>query len=533
MGEGIPPSGGPDGISPYGPRSTATGGHRLLRNDRGDTAADYLGVVIVAVSILSALLATNVGQSIADTFRTKVCQVVSAGSCGQGTSAQNPPAAPFDYEPPYCTLSAASNRTGDQIDMGIFSYGNDFDVQEHDFKYRRDVNHDGKVDDKDKVIFLTFSSTDKAGLQKDFAPGVKVGKMGSQIDLGGGIKVGDGDTWAFESPEEARKFRSDIETIESYQQQQQMPGAGDTSLGNAILNLFGTGPLHDEQQAEDRVKKALGDNRRITFGKVGLDASAAGGLQLSPEDEKELSMKLGGQFSFSPEAIWTDNRFYNTNEYTYRTYMKYGVDAAGHLGPLTAGSSAFTTRTVDVTIGRDKTTGKLEYILTTQIVENGRGAKARVSAGGDNGKSGADQRGGKGNVGQSDNRYGIQAVTNIMNFDLGPSGDKDRAIAQKWLDGSGDKAAPFVDLFGNPAPTQRPGNDDPFGQLMFDKGYSSKIMYTGKKDATDYGLELNLGLSLGFSVNQESETQTLDNAQFLGAPHGEHRSYVPYSRCAQ
>ena len=39
--------------------------------------------------------------------------------------------------------------------------------------------------------------------------------------------------------------------------------------------------------------------------------------------------------------------------------------------------------------------------------------------------------------------------------------------------GSGDNTAPWNYMFSDHAPTKRPGDDDPFGQLMFDKGMSS------------------------------------------------------------
>ncbi|MEU7059993.1 hypothetical protein [Streptomyces sp. NPDC046197] len=45
--------------------------------------------------------------------------------------------------------------------------------------------------------------------------------------------------------------------------------------------------------------------------------------------------------------------------------------------------------------------------------------------------------------------------------------------------------------------------------------------------AAEYGFELNLGLSLGMSLSTEKRPQTLTDAQFLGAPQGNSRSYLP------
>src|SRR5690606_37692401 len=117
----------------------------------------------------------------------------------------------------------------------------------------------------------------------------------------------------------------------------------------------------------------------------------------------------------------------------------------------------------------------------------------------------------------------------------GKAGDRDRAIAEQWLDGTNEQVgAPFRYMFGSDGftPDKRPGADDPFGQLVFDKGRSSRMTYTGEVNAAEYGFELNLGLSLGMTVSTEHKKETLTDAEFLGAPRGDRRSYVPYSYCA-
>lgn len=123
-------------------------------------------------------------------------------------------------------------------------------------------------------------------------------------------------------------------------------------------------------------------------------------------------------------------------------------------------------------------------------------------------------------------------VTNSVVLKPGPEGDADRQIAQEWLNGNGKYGMPFSYMFNDNAPTSRPGADDPFGQLLFDNGLSSRTTYTGQTEAAEYGFELNLGLSVGFSVSTEKKEEMLNDAEFLGAPNGGSRSYVPYSYCA-
>ncbi|MFI6851951.1 hypothetical protein [Streptomyces sp. NPDC050416] len=311
-----------------------------------------------------------------------------------------------------------------------------------------------------------------------------------------------------------------------------MPGGAEAGLGDSIAYLFGTGPLKDEEDTQNRIKDQLGDKRKITYGKVGLEASASAGLKISAGDEKKLSAALGGTFKYSPDITWTDNAYKNTKSYTYSSSIEYGSKVGYEAGPLSGEYAANTTQTGTITVTYDKGTGKLVRIDMTRTVEKG-GQKDGAKAGGDNGKKDGDKRGGNAGVKGTDSQTGIEIVTNSVSFDPGPEGDADRAIGERWLDSNNEQVAtPFQYMFDDHAPTSRPGADDPFGQLMFDKGRSSRMTYTGEVNAAEYGFELNLGLSLGMTISTEKKSETLTDAQFLGAPRGDGRSYLPYSYCA-
>ncbi|OAH13813.1 hypothetical protein STSP_27910 [Streptomyces jeddahensis] len=506
---------------------------RCRGNDRGAGALEYVGAVIVMVAIVGALLATEVGKQIAGSFAQHVCRALGGGDCGSTGPNAGKPLTDADFEPALCQISSITDKAGSKAKVLFVEFGKEYGFQEQRFKANTDVNKDGKVDDKDELVYMTFTDAASVAAKKDWKPGAKVGKFGSdKVELGAGIKVTNGDTWVFESEEEAKQFRDDIEKLQMYEMRRQSPGGAEASVGDSILYLFGTGPLKDEEETRERVEKGLGGDRQISYGKVGLELSAAGGMKLSAADEKKLSATLGGNFKFSPDVTWTDNKYKNTKSYTYSAAIEYGTKVGYEAGPLSGEYSASTTQTGTITVTHDKATGKLIRIDMTRTVEKG-GTKDGAKVGGDNGKSGDDKRGGSGSAKGTDNQTGIEVVTNSVSFDPGPEGDADRAVAEKWLDGYGDNAAPFTYMFDDHAPTSRPGADDPFGQLLFDKGKSSKTVYTGQTEAAEYGFELNLGLSLGFSVSTEKKEEMLNDAQFLGAPRNGHRSYVPYSYCAQ
>ncbi|MFJ9207389.1 hypothetical protein [Streptomyces sp. NPDC102264] len=499
--------------------------------DRGATATEYAGVIVVVAAVVGALVGTGVDQTLADGLR---CLITFSGPCDAGGGGDQDRATPrtdADYEPPLCQISSVTDKAGAKAKVLFIEWGEEYGFQQTTFQSNKDLNKDGRVDANDQQVMMTFTDAASVAAKKDWKPGAKIGKFGAdKVELGAGIKVTNGDTWVFDSEEQAASFRDDIEELKTYELANRNTNARGGGLGNSILYLFGKGPMAKEEELRDRIEEKLG-NRHISYGKVGLEASAAGGLKLSAGDEKKLSATLGGTFKFSPEVTWTDNSFKGTKAYTYSAAVEYGGKVGYEAGPLGGEASSSTTQTGTITVTHDKKTGELLRIDMTRTVEKGA-TKDGVKVGGDNGKDGDDKRGGSGGAKGTDGSTGIEVVTNSVVIPPGSDGDEQRRIAQEWLDGHGDNAAPFTYMFDDHAPTKRPGADDPFGRLLFDEGLSSRTNYTGNTEAAEYGFELNLGLSLGFSVSTEKKEETLDEARFLGAPHGDSRTYLPYSYCA-
>ncbi|MFI6086024.1 hypothetical protein ACIBBB_34650 [Streptomyces sp. NPDC051217] len=499
------------------------------RGDRGTSATEYVGMVVVVAAVAGAMVGTGVDGTIAEQLKC----LVTFGPCtpGNGKQSQSAPKTDADYEPPLCQISSISDKAGAKGKLLFIEWGEEYGFQQQTFQSKNDVNKDGKVDDKDQQVMMTFTDAASIAAKKDWKPGAKVGKFGSdKVELGAGIKVTNGDTWVFDSEEDAAKFREDIEDLKTYELANRHANSRGGGLGNSIAYFFNSGPMYEEEQLRKRIDEKLGD-RHISYGKVGLEASAAGGMKLSAGDEKKLSATLGGSFKFSPEVTWTDNNYRNLKSYTYSAAIEYTGKVGYEAGPISGESSATNTQTGTITVSHDKTTGELLRIDMTRTVEKGA-TKDGVTVGGDNGKKDDDKRGGSGSAKGTENETGIEVVTNSIVLKPGAEGAKQRATAQKWLDGTGDNGAPFAYMFDDHAPTKRPGADDPFGQLLFDEGLSSKNTYTGQTEAAEYGFELNLGLSFGFSVSTEKKEENLNDAQFLGAPQGNNRSYVPYSYCA-
>ncbi len=49
--------------------------HATTRGDRGQTAVEYLGIIVVVVAIVIAITGTDIGQSIKDAIAQKITEI--------------------------------------------------------------------------------------------------------------------------------------------------------------------------------------------------------------------------------------------------------------------------------------------------------------------------------------------------------------------------------------------------------------------------------------------------------------------------
>ncbi|WP_406454238.1 hypothetical protein OG782_24165 [Streptomyces sp. NBC_00876] len=493
--------------------------------DGGATVTEYLGVIILTAAIVAALITTGAGGSIATRFRCAIGSVIgSGGSCaaGGGGDPAAKPKTDADYEPDQCQISSISDTVGDKVKIGWFEWGNEYGFKQEVSQAKTDVNEDGKVDDKDKVVTMTF--TDAASIGASAKAGGKMGKLGkAEVDVGGGIKITNGDTWVFNSEEDAAKMRDDIEEMKMWETSTKYSGA------------YGGGWYSGMKWAEKKedVENKIGD-KKISYSTIGLNAYADGGLSISAGDESALSAKLGGKAQFSPDVTITKDDISGNESYTYSAKLELEATASGTAGPLTGSLGGKQSRTGSMTVTRDQKTGKIVRIDMTQTVENSGKGTGKVEEGGDNGKKDKDKRGGKGGISDSSTESGIEITSNSIVFgkDTDQATEAKRAIAEQWLDGSGDNTAPFAYMFGDHSLQEKPAGSDPFEQMMFQDGLSTDMKYHGETDAQEFGFELSLGMSIGLTVTDEHKKETLTDAQFLGAPQDGKRTYLPYSYCA-
>ncbi|MFI2778444.1 DUF3488 domain-containing protein [Streptomyces sp. ALB3] len=506
-----------------GPAALPTHTRSYDWRDGGAAALEYTGVVILVAALVGALVMTGVAGRIGERFRCAVSALTGGGTCTTGGDGTAKPKTDADYEPKLCQISNISDTAGGKVKIGWFEWGEEYGFQQKVAQAGTDVNQDGRVDENDKLVYMTFTDAASAGVNAS-TPGVKLGSLGkADVDIGGGIKITNGDTWVFKSEEDAQKMRDDIEEMKMWETSMKHSGG------------YGGGWYSGMKWAEkmEDIEKKIGD-KKISYSSLGINVYADGGLSIKPGDEDKLGAKLGGKAKFSPDVTITKDDVNGNESYTYTAKLEIEGKVGGNAGPLGGTAGAKDSRTGAITVTRDQETGKIVRIDMTRTVET-TSTSDKGEVGGDNGKKDGDKRGGKGSVTDSSGDTGIEVQTNSVVF--GKETDKiteaKRSLAEEWLDGSGNNTAPFEYMFGDHSLQEKPAGTDPFEQLMFQDGLSSTMRYLGETDAQEFGFEVSLGMSLGFSISDEHKKETLTEARFLGAPQGDKRTYLPYSYCAR
>ncbi|WP_328894380.1 hypothetical protein [Streptomyces sp. NBC_00236] len=512
-------------------------------SDRGATAFEYLGTILVVVALIGGMAAAGLGGKITDRIQCLVSSIGggSAG-CGGGKEGEASGDPNAEFEPLTCATVTKSGTQGGKFGVSFetlgIEFGGEFGFEETTTKAKTDVNKDGKIDDNDEQVSLTFTDAGSVkGTEKPKAR-IKIGDVGKdKVEIGAGLTVTTGDTWVFDSQEEADQFRKDLEEYKKLSRLNKLSNLSPIVGGSTeIASWFGKGPKAKESRLKDNIEDRLG-NKHITTQKISLEVAAQAGFQFgagmnapdttnpdgttTPAPKPGATVEAGVKISGSHEVTLTQNHINNTDAYTYQAKATGGAYAKGEAGPVKAGAEAAGSAAGAITVTVDSKTGKVKSITMTRTLEG----KAEANAGL------------KGDV--NGNKKGGGTTTQVITTTV-PLDDKNMtqaesdAIKAQMFSGQGMNSA-FNYLFtGTPVPTKDPGAGDPFGHYAFNHGQVSKQEYDGSSSSEEIGLDINLEIAgiNGAYTTSESE-KSLTKAEFLGAPSGGQRSFFPYSYCAK
>lgn len=169
-----------------------------LRDQRGQTAAEYLGLLLVVVAIVGILAATPIGGTLRDGIQDAICRV-TGGECGSGGPGERRAAG----RPPLSECVRKSSQRG--INGAVKAFWVELGGG---VKALREERADGTVK-------ISLSASAKAGLEFS-SPGATIdagstegGTGEREIEIAANGEAGK--AWVFENADDADDFVDDVE----------------------------------------------------------------------------------------------------------------------------------------------------------------------------------------------------------------------------------------------------------------------------------------------------------------------------------
>jgi len=168
---------------------------RRLRAQTGQTAAEYMGILLIVSVIIVALASSEVGGKIRDGVFDAICRI-AGGECGDG-----PGGATADGRPPLseCVRSSSQRGIAGSVKVAVVELGGGVTGI-------KEVRADGSVK-------VTIKANARAGL-KFGGPGAEVEAGGTAAGAGATTRItGNGEygrSWTFDSGEDADRFVDDV-----------------------------------------------------------------------------------------------------------------------------------------------------------------------------------------------------------------------------------------------------------------------------------------------------------------------------------
>lgn len=516
------------------------------RADRGASAIEYAGLIVLAALIVGALVPLIPGR-IGETLPRALCQIlnITDGKACQGTAPGRPKT---DINPQWCLSSSHSDASHTGISWMFFGVGQGYKVIRYD---SREEDFDGKVK---HYVYLSFVDSADVGISWDKAKGRK------KIDLGGGLTVNYGDMYRL-TPEQAKELTDKISEYQTEQYSERHSGNPMTFVSHWIYHKI---------KGDDWPPKI--PDPAITFSEHTEGGKGEGQIPINLDKKLEAPEKYlvpnGGTASTSQDHTVTTEHWYIykdpqgkilpatatyhtiSGSYTFGANRTAGKNAESGRGGEAKGDASRTLDYVNTTrITRDDKTGKLRnirYVVTY-------GDKGSLSGGfGLNGKNRGKGKKSAG-LGYSNTHSNGKLHTEVIqiNFDL--NNPQEQQTGENWLKNHGLEMPPTVanQMFsktgrvpgvpgtnfpltpGNKqAAAAPPADADPFEKLIYDKGMGWKTDADTKEKAQELNATLPFGRGVGIDMSLSSKDERTKKAWILDAPGSDGtRQWIDYPDC--
>jgi hypothetical protein len=453
--------------------------HSRPHRDRGAQFVEWGAALLVLATIVVVLVGPPVPQTVKDGVAYAICQVFNFNNPGDCES-------PADkrFKPQAgCNVSTSVETVGGNVSVAIVEAG-------ADVTFIRTTDSQGRVT-------ITAVNSGSLGVGTGVGVGFNAGNVniGANASVHAGVKVGVGDSWQFNSRQEADQFMGEFKKI--------LPG--DVADSGPLGLLSGAASL----AAGDLPQVRESDIERYEV-ELSADAGLATGLGFGPPNDKPAS-----------------NRREKVDRRTRGDQP--GADVNPNLNAyaeIEGGGKAI--------VENNKRTG--EKSVTMQVAGS---AKAGANYVVDGVQARGELRGAvkltydkNGNLSKLTlTRTGIvNDRSEITTTELPITNDAERAAVYQNL--LTDESRLGLDFDGM-TPDAPPGpNATSLQQLLYDKGKTSKVQYDYDASNKSYGASVKAGLMLGLGVDISSANQNATGGQYLGArgPDG-HRQWKNFEQC--
>ncbi|RNL81557.1 hypothetical protein [Halostreptopolyspora alba] len=495
---------------------------RGSRGDRGSGFTEYAAVIILVASVAATATVTfsNRPEGLGEYIICRItsvfagggggdCELPSGGRAGEGGQAQESERAgrdsdERDFTPPRCEAYQTRDSAGYSLYVGLFKFGEEYAFMEQqmaDGSYRLTLVPQGELGVEGKAFQLKGSAGEEY-------------QLGAEAKIGAYLKASVGDTWIFDSEQEADRFRDDIVENQVAQQSMQSPQGG---AGAAIYYWLNPPP----EIPDPKLTTVTG---RLEGGGV-----AEGGLSLEPsgvETPIDIGTGINARIKFSDQVAHRTDTRDPDNPLTATTYQFSGQGAIG--GEVAGrGGQAEGEMSGAVRVARNEAGEPVELVYVT-TVEGGLASRDRYGGKYEKHKGGAKDKDGESTV---------HETRTTLKLDT----PEERAIAEEYIQREGAEGLiggsklAFSQMFSDDDDlfTEPPDNGDEFERLMYEKATVSNITQDKTTDINTYGGKAAIGLGLGAKIGTESSEQRTVESQQLGAPDPETgtREFEEYEEC--
>lgn len=513
---------------------------RVERSDRGASAIEYAGLIVLAALILGALVLIVPG-AIGRTLPAALCKILNisdVATCAGGSTTGTPK---IDIKPQWCLSHEHVEEGNVGISYAIFNIGEGFQEIRYD---SNEEDFDGKTK---HYVYLMFVNKGDVGID------IEKAKAGKKIDIGGGEYVNYGDLYRL-TPAEYQKFKDGIEEYQAEQVEERTSGNPFSYFGHWVYHKIKgddwpphipnpqiTFSTHSEEgQGEGRLPINL-DSKLKTPAKYVLPNGASVATTQGHEVHTEhwyLYKDDKGNVLPATATYHTINGSYTVS--ADRTGSKTSASGRGVNGDVNVNRTWLYSNTTRIT--RDDKTGKLRNIryAITYGDNNSLGTSLGLT-----GKEPAGKGKGQAGLGYTNTHGKGKLHTEVvqLNFDL--NDQQEQQTGENWLKNHGLDMPPEVadQVFpktgrapgipdAKPAASPPPADADPFDKLIYNKAMGWRTDGDASDKTQEFNATIPIGRGVGFDVNTSTSDSQTKHAEILDAPGPDgQRRWINYPDC--